>query len=81
MGDYGGWGLGRSPFWRTLEESCQGLGSVTLKKTLNTHQGLGDLENKQSTTSTHTEGFWVGDYLLGDVSGKSALFAHADLAP
>jgi len=28
----------RSPFWRTPEESCQGLGSVSLKKeTLDTH--------------------------------------------
>ena len=33
-----GGGPSRSPFWRTLVESCQGLGSVTLKKTLNTHR-------------------------------------------
>ena len=26
-----GGGPGRPPFWRTLEESCKGLGSVTLK--------------------------------------------------
>ena len=31
-----GGGPGRSPFWRTLEESCKGLGSVTLK--INTQQ-------------------------------------------
>ncbi len=31
MGDYGGGGPGRPPCWRTLEESCKGLGSVSLK--------------------------------------------------
>jgi len=43
MGDYGGGGLGRTPFWRTLEESCKGLGKVTMKKkktTNTTHGGL-----------------------------------------
>ena len=31
VGDYGGGGPCRPPFWRTLEESCKGLGSVTLQ--------------------------------------------------
>ena len=31
MGDYGGGGPGRPPCWRTLEESSQGLGSVSFK--------------------------------------------------
>ena len=31
VGDYGGGGPGRPPCWRTLEESCKGLGSVSLK--------------------------------------------------
>jgi hypothetical protein len=31
IGDYGGGGPGRPPCWRTLEESCKGLGSVSLK--------------------------------------------------
>jgi hypothetical protein len=32
MGDYGpGGGPGRPPCWRTLKESCKGLGSVSLK--------------------------------------------------
>ena len=29
--DYGGVGRGRPPCWRTLKESCKGLGSVSLK--------------------------------------------------
>jgi len=32
-----GGGPSRSPFWRTPEESCKGLGSVTLKKKQSTH--------------------------------------------
>ena len=36
--DYGG-GPGRPPCWRTLEESCKGLGSVSLK--INNHHTLG----------------------------------------
>ena len=31
VGDYGGGGPGRPPCWRTLKESCKGLGSVSLK--------------------------------------------------
>jgi hypothetical protein len=31
MGDYGGGGPGKPPCWRTLKESCKGLGSVSLK--------------------------------------------------
>ena len=31
MGDYGGGGPSRSPFWRTPKESCKGLGSMSLK--------------------------------------------------
>ena len=30
IGDYGG-GPGKPPCWRTLKESCKGLGSVSLK--------------------------------------------------
>jgi hypothetical protein len=29
--DYGGGGPGKPPCWRTLKESCKGLGSVSLK--------------------------------------------------
>jgi hypothetical protein len=42
MGDYGGGNPSRSPFWRTPEESCKGLGSMSF-------------ENKHST-HTHTSG-------------------------
>jgi hypothetical protein len=47
MRDYGG--PSRSPFWRTPEESCKGLGSVILKI---------------NTQHTHDDGlgFWMGDY-------------------
>jgi len=38
MRDSGGRGPSRSPCWRTPEESCKGLGSVTLK--MNTHHTL-----------------------------------------
>ena len=31
MRDYGGGGPGKPPCWRTLKESCKGLGSVSLK--------------------------------------------------
>jgi hypothetical protein len=61
MRDYGG-GPSRPPFWRTLKESCKGLGSVSLKintqhtqAALLAHAGesrkglIGDLKNKHST--------------------------------
>ena len=35
--DYGGGGPGRPPCWRTLKESCKGLGSVSLKNKQPTH--------------------------------------------
>jgi len=35
--DYGGGCPSRPPFWRTLEESCSGLGSVTFKNKQSTH--------------------------------------------
>jgi len=35
--DYGGGGPGKPPCWRTLEESCKGLGSVSLKNKQPTH--------------------------------------------
>jgi len=36
-GTTGGGGPSRPPFWRKLEESCKGLGSVTLKNKQSTH--------------------------------------------
>ncbi len=36
-----GGGPGRPPCWRTLEESCKGLGSVSLKKKQPTHTPWG----------------------------------------
>ena len=42
MGLRGG-GPGKPPFWRTLEESCKGLGSVSLK-----------INNQHTHTHTHT---------------------------
>ena len=39
--DYGGGGPGRPPCWRTLKESCKGLGSVSLKNKQLTHTGVG----------------------------------------
>jgi hypothetical protein len=37
VGDYGGGGPCRPPFWRTLEESCKGLGSVVKTNNQHTH--------------------------------------------
>ena len=40
VGDYvRGGGPGRPPCWRTLEESCKGLGSVSLQNKQPTHTG------------------------------------------
>jgi hypothetical protein len=40
--DYGGGGPGKPPCWRTLKESCMGLGSVSLKiNNQHTHQEEG----------------------------------------
>jgi hypothetical protein len=33
-------GPGKPPFWRTLEEFCEELGSVSLKSKHSTHTGL-----------------------------------------
>ena len=39
--DYGGGDPGRPPCWRTLKESCKGLGSVSLKiNNQHTHPGI-----------------------------------------
>ena len=57
----------RPPFWRTLKESCKGLGSVTMKiNTQHTHtrppfwrtlkescKGLGSVSLKTNTQHTH----------------------------
>ena len=58
VGDYGGGGPGRPPCWRTLKESCKGLGSVSLKinnqHTQESCKGLGSVFlkiNNQHTLS------------------------------
>ncbi len=43
---------GRPPFWRTLEESCKGLGSVTL--TINTQHTLWRTRHLVQVLHTHT---------------------------
>jgi hypothetical protein len=49
-GDYGG-GPGRPPCWRTLKESCKGLGSVSLK--INNRHTHGGIEFSPSLPSGH----------------------------
>ena len=55
MRDSGGRGPSRSPCWRTPEESCKGLGSVTLK--MNTQHTHGYIDDDQrpvhKTPRTH----------------------------
>jgi hypothetical protein len=46
-GSLRGGGPSRSPFWRTPEESCKGLGSVSLKNKNSTHTG-GQWKQKES---------------------------------
>jgi len=57
--DYGGGGPGRPPCWRTLEESCKGLGSVSLKiNNQHTHLALPvtlQPEDSDWARTSHTE--------------------------
>jgi hypothetical protein len=46
-------GPGKPPFWRTLEESCKGLGPVTFKINTQHTLGIGRLGS---------DGFWIRDY-------------------
>jgi hypothetical protein len=51
----------RSPFWRTPEESCKGLGSVTLKNKHSTHtlhlRSIGP-DIQRPTSLAREEGLW-----------------------
>ena len=56
VGDYGGGGPGRPPCWRTLEESCKGLGSVSLKNKQQQHTQPGPCEILVGPVETEFQG-------------------------
>ena len=61
-----GGGPGKPPCWRTLEESCKGLGSVSLKKKkANTHTvPFGSVIPPQASVWLVMDGIFVMDGML-----------------
>jgi hypothetical protein len=73
-GTTGGGGPGRPPFWRTLEESCKGLGSVTSGLKINTQhtQGLGSVGQRARQGKTIGTREWGRGKAVQDNWGRES---------